>query len=303
MDYLEIILKGYFDKTDRLHLTEYLYREFKKAEKEYFTAGTFFDGCMDVIDSWKKHLQREIFERKDELYLMLTAAKNGTLTYDNLQGKTIEQKRLKTIEYCKQELKDVRPDGIGSQTFTVLLPVKYGYSLSYNEILYIKTSIDKASELTKIKFERKYLKKAIKKLDNLIQPAESDLKKGIDKITELKKTKPSTPPTAESLFKDEGNIITILKEMFPNELYAQLQQINDALQGQEQPEFVKVTFVGTKTSLYKYLGKIRNVRKDISRTQIATVFEKHCSYKKNNVSDYETLKWDALYRKMGIKQG
>ncbi len=183
MDYLDIILKGYFDKNDRLHLTEYLYREFKKAEKEYFTAGTFFDGCMDVIDSWKKDLQRKIFERKNELILWLTAAKNGTLTYDNLQGKTIEQKRLNTIEYCKQELKDVRPDGIGSLSFTVLLPVKYGYSLSYDEILYIKTSIDKAAELTKIKSERKYLKKAIKKTSKLIQSDESE-----PKATQLKKT-------------------------------------------------------------------------------------------------------------------
>jgi len=79
---------------------------------------------------------------------MLSGAKDGTLGYGDLQGESVEQKRKETIEYCEQELKDVRADGIGSISYSVhldLLP--YGgiaYNMYYNEVLYIKNSILKA---------------------------------------------------------------------------------------------------------------------------------------------------------------
>ena len=90
-------------------------------------------------------MQDKVFERKRELYLMLNGAKNGTMNYADLQGKTIEQKRLETIEYCEQELKDVRPDGIGSLSFNVHLASVtnnrvFGH-LNYQELLQIKYSI------------------------------------------------------------------------------------------------------------------------------------------------------------------
>ena len=149
MNYLEIVLKGYFNENNRDFLEKYFFREFKKAEKEqFFEADEFFNGCIKVIKIWEKDLQDKVFERERELYLMLNGAKNGTMNYADLQGKTIEQKRLETIEYCEQELKDVRPDGIGSLSFTVHLASVtknrvFGH-LYYQELLQIKYSILKA---------------------------------------------------------------------------------------------------------------------------------------------------------------
>ena len=153
MNYLEIVLQGYFNENNREFLEKYFFREFKKAEKEqYFEADEFFNGCIKVIESWEKYLQEQVFKRKHELYLMLDGAKNGTMKYGDLQGKTIEEKRQETIQYCEQELKDVRPDGIGSLSFTVhlhsLTNGRIAYNMAYNEVLQIKLSIVKAFEKT-----------------------------------------------------------------------------------------------------------------------------------------------------------
>jgi hypothetical protein len=149
MNYLEIVLQGYFHSNNRDFLDKYFLREYKKAEKEqFFEADEFFNGCLKVIENWEKHLQDKVFERKRELFLMLGMAKNGTLSYNDMDGKTIEQKRQETIEYCEDELKDVRPDGIGSYSFTANLSSltngRIAYNMEYNEVLQIKMSILKA---------------------------------------------------------------------------------------------------------------------------------------------------------------
>lgn len=158
MNYLEIVLQGYFNENNREFLEKYFFREFKKAEKEqYFEAHEFFSGCIKVIESWEKYLQEQVFKRKNELYLMRNGAKNGTMKYGDLQGKTIEEKRQETIEYCEQELKEVRPDGIGSLSFTVhlhsLTKGRIAYNMPYNELLVIKIAILKAFKKTQPNIE------------------------------------------------------------------------------------------------------------------------------------------------------
>lgn len=158
MNYLEIVLQGYFNDNNREFLEGYFFREFKKAEKEqFFEAVEFFNGCLKVIEGWEKHLQDKVFERQRELHLMLNHAKNGTLSYAELEGKTIEEKRQETIQYCEQELKDVRPNGIGSLSFTVhlnsLTNGRIAYNMAYNEVLQIKLSILKAFDKTQPNIE------------------------------------------------------------------------------------------------------------------------------------------------------
>jgi hypothetical protein len=153
MNYLDLVTEGYFDENNREFLENYFLREYKKAEKEqFFEANEFFSGCMKVIECWENYLQKEVFERKKELYLLLNGAKNGKLLYDDLEGKTIEQLRQETIENCEKELEDVRPDGIGSISFTVnlssLTEGRIRYNMDYNEVLQIKLSICKAFQKT-----------------------------------------------------------------------------------------------------------------------------------------------------------
>jgi hypothetical protein len=153
MNYLDLVTEGYFDENNRAFLENYFLREYKKAEKEqFFEANEFFSGCMKVIECWENYLQKKVFERKKELYLLLNGAKNGKLLYDDLEGKTIEQLRQETIENCEKELEDVRPDGIGSISYTVnlssLTKGRIRYNMDYNEVLQIKLSICKAFQKT-----------------------------------------------------------------------------------------------------------------------------------------------------------
>lgn len=164
MNFLEIVLQGYFNENNREYLKKYFLREYKKAEKEqFFEADEFFSGCLKITDQWKNYLQNMVLERKRELYLMLAGARDGTLSYGEMEGKTIEQKRKETIEYCEQELKDVRPDGIGSVSFTVhlhsLTKGRIAYNMYYDEVEQIKLAIlnakkDLLPQETKIKKEQ-----------------------------------------------------------------------------------------------------------------------------------------------------
>lgn len=157
MDYLKIVIDGCFNENNREHLEKYFVREFKKAEKDFFEPVEFFGGCLKIIESWENYLQNQVFKRKNELYLMLNAAKSGSLHFDekNLEGKTIEQKRNETIEYCEDELSNEKPDGIGSLTYYVhLLSVTKGLitgNLPYPELIQIKLAILKAYQKTQVK--------------------------------------------------------------------------------------------------------------------------------------------------------
>jgi len=158
MDYLQKVTQGYFNENNRAFLEKYFLREYKKAaKKQLLEADEFFTGCLKVIEGWEKYLQDKIFKRKSELYFLLNEAKTGNLSYNNMDGKTIEQKRQETIEYCEQELKDVRPDGIGSLTFTVhlhsLTNGRIAYNMEYNEVLQIKFSILNAFQKTQTNIE------------------------------------------------------------------------------------------------------------------------------------------------------
>lgn len=151
MDYFKIVLDGYFHQNNREHLEKYFFREFKKAEKdEFFEPDEFFAGCLKIIEGWEKYLSNKVFERKRELYLMLDGLKNGSISFNTSEGRTIEQTRQENIKYCEFELSEVRPDGIGSLSFTVdlfhLTGGRITYHLDYEELLKIKFSILKAFE-------------------------------------------------------------------------------------------------------------------------------------------------------------
>lgn len=145
MNYLEIVLQGFLDENNREFLDKYFYREYKKAEKEHFEADEFFNGCLKVIEKWERYLQQRVNRRFEELCKMLEAAKAGTLKYDSLEGKSFEQKIQESILYCEKELKDIRPDGIGSVSYYIplhsLTNGRIAYTMPYSEVLIIKRAI------------------------------------------------------------------------------------------------------------------------------------------------------------------
>lgn len=178
MNYLEIVLQGFFDENNREFLDKYFYREYKKAEKEHFEADEFFNGCLKVIEKWERHLQQRVDRRYGELSKMLEAAKDGTLKYDSLEGKSYEQKIQESILYCEEELKDKRPDGIGSQSYDVhLLSLTNGhiaYNMPYSQVLQIKRAILEAYQKT-IKKEITDIISTVESPDNVEKTEKKDL--------------------------------------------------------------------------------------------------------------------------------
>jgi hypothetical protein len=68
MDYLEIVLQGYYNENNREHLVDYFFSEFKKAEKETFcSSDLFFGGCMKIIDAFNENYQQQIFKQQIQL--------------------------------------------------------------------------------------------------------------------------------------------------------------------------------------------------------------------------------------------
>lgn len=144
--FLNVVINGYFDANTKQFLSKYFLRSFKKsAVDHYYEAEEFYSGCNRVLDAWEAYLKTQINERKKELQIMFEMAEDKTLTYSDLEGKTIQEKWQETIEYCKSELSNEGPNWIGSLTFNVHLGQVtngriYG-SLHYNEIQHIREEL------------------------------------------------------------------------------------------------------------------------------------------------------------------
>ena len=152
MDFLEIVINGFFDENNNQNLSSYFYRECKKAEKEHYEPIDFFKGCLNVVNKWKNEIHKLTNNRRNELTQALRAAEEGNMQYEILEGETIEQKRRETIEYIKSQLNDERPHAIGDCSFnanlTSLTSGRVLYSIKYAEILQINLSIVEAFQKT-----------------------------------------------------------------------------------------------------------------------------------------------------------
>lgn len=146
MDYIEIMLRGYTNENDQNFLGKYFIREFRKAEKEHYDLEEFFTGLLKGIDTLKNEYQIKLFKRQNELYLMLEAAENGTLKYGELKSESAEERRKKTIEYCKNELTSI---GLGYSKINLLhfTNSRFIGHLQYSEVEFIGNGIAKAYRL------------------------------------------------------------------------------------------------------------------------------------------------------------
>lgn len=93
MDYLEIMLKGYFDDTEKANLSDYLLEQFHKVESQTMTAKRFFDGCFNAIETLNKDIETRLLKRKEQLkYGAENSEKNKDYFIDEL--KTISRKNF-----------------------------------------------------------------------------------------------------------------------------------------------------------------------------------------------------------------
>ena len=143
INFLHVVLNGYIN--ERKYFLDYLLREQKKAEAEHYQAEEFFSKCFDVVEGFKQDLDRQLNERKRELYLMLGEAKNETINYGQESELSYKERCKETKEYCQKELKE-----ISRHNFTVLLhsytKTAFTGHLHYDHVLEIETKIASANE-------------------------------------------------------------------------------------------------------------------------------------------------------------
>ncbi len=127
MDYLKLVLLGYFDQNNRENLPHYFFREFKKAEKEYFEAAEFFDSCLGVIEAFEKDINYQMAKQKSDLHFVITLLKS----------------KDEPTEDAEKELQS-----LNLFNYTVYLPSKtnriFEGVLYYKEVLIIKKAIIQA---------------------------------------------------------------------------------------------------------------------------------------------------------------
>jgi hypothetical protein len=152
MDYLKIVLDGYLNPSTREHLTDYFFREYKKAEKEFFNPKEFFkSGCLGVLELLKTDIKNRLFEEKNRVYQMINAANSGNLKYHELTDTQMQEPNLvqaqkeKLLKHCDSRLSELSEKSFDA-LLTTLTNGRFLGSLSWESIRYIEFSILTAFE-------------------------------------------------------------------------------------------------------------------------------------------------------------
>ncbi|WKL43800.1 hypothetical protein [Flavobacterium sp. ZE23DGlu08] len=127
MNYLEIILRGYYNENDRKFLNKYFIRECEKAKKEHYDLEEFFNVLTNGIELLKREIQDRLYKRQHELYLIQD---NGNEEY---------------IEYCENELSTLSFEKFPINLL-LLTNDKFRGNLYYSEVLFIDEKINEAQK-------------------------------------------------------------------------------------------------------------------------------------------------------------
>lgn len=146
MDYLKIVLQGYFNENTREHLPEYFGREQKKAEAEHYQADEFFSGCLKVVAEFDRDIYHKWKEELVNLHTLQGLAKAGKIWADDPE----KERNLESVEQQLQEYK--QPDK-GKRYFTAnlhsLTNGRYHANLYYDQVIEIQNAILEAQQQVK----------------------------------------------------------------------------------------------------------------------------------------------------------
>ena len=145
MDYLHIVLQGYYNDNTREYLSKYFIREFKKAEKEHYEADEFFNGCLKAVHTVEKDLSQQMYEDKKGLYIAIDEAKKRILGFDDNEGMEYDQLCERTISECKLKLKEITINDYSVNLY-YLTKGKFIRHIFGDEVLYIKMAILEAQK-------------------------------------------------------------------------------------------------------------------------------------------------------------
>jgi len=144
MNYLKIILDGYYGKINLNYLDDYFYRKFKKAERNHYEASEFFNGCTKVINDFEDYIREGYNKRETYLLKMIDLAERGVLKYDD-STTPIEELKKETIKKSKKELFVMEESHFTAHLYTVTGKIKSG-EMRIDEIRFIKAAISQAQQ-------------------------------------------------------------------------------------------------------------------------------------------------------------
>lgn len=184
MNFKYIVINGYVTEYDRNHLVEYFYREYKKAEKEYYDADECFDGFLSVIDEIKTYFHnvyvdhyknlRHRLSDAEQILEIINEAKYRALHINEVEedeeeiGEAEEEQKpdyykinSEIAEECRKEFKYLNANNFSIES-TDFLPICCRYTINLKVIFKLEDAIyegykrstgkDKLSKLRKFVF-------------------------------------------------------------------------------------------------------------------------------------------------------
>jgi len=136
-EYYKMLLNGYFQH--RSYLKDHIYREFKKAEKNFIYRDEFFGRCNNIIQWLENEFDKRVNEQKREYYDILHCLKHEPETV-NLGEIPIDQHIIEIENRLKT---------ISRNDFPINLKgLDLIYNLDYSELQFIETAIKQAIAMT-----------------------------------------------------------------------------------------------------------------------------------------------------------
>lgn len=142
LEYFRILVTGYFKHSS--FLKDHIYREFKKAEKDFINKDEFFERCNNIIKWLKNEFDKRVNEQKKDYYDILHSLKHEPETVNcgeiPIDQHIIEiENRLKTISRndFPVNLRHIR--GVPADYF-----MDFQNILEYSDLQYIETAIKQA---------------------------------------------------------------------------------------------------------------------------------------------------------------
>lgn len=144
MDYLEILIRGYFSRSSRSVLDQYFLRKFHEAEDKQYTAEEFFSGCFTVIRKLYMEIDRRLHEEKRDLLKLKGMYEKGMDSTSDNPKKPTEDQIANVIEIDK-ELSQLNAEYFPANLNRITENKIYG-QLYFSEVQYIEHSLKKAKE-------------------------------------------------------------------------------------------------------------------------------------------------------------
>ena len=96
----ELLLFNALKKAEPNYLDKYIFREFKIAEKEYYSKGEFFNGCLTILKKWERSIDEsyeialsQLLEKENKIYLA-----SGTEEQKARALKQLEREKQTTLK-------------------------------------------------------------------------------------------------------------------------------------------------------------------------------------------------------------